>query len=85
MGSVKNIPGLRAGSVILIGLSLSFGWGIRGNFGHEFGAAFAGCLAAITTALLSGREDWRLRVPYIAFFGALRWGFGDSISYLQVL
>lgn len=85
MGSAKSIPGLRAGSVLLIGLSLSIGWGIRGNFGHEYGAAFAGCLAAITAALLSGREDWRQRVPYIAFFGALGWGFGASISYMQVL
>jgi hypothetical protein len=85
MGSAKSIPGLRTGSVILIGLSLSIGWGIRGNFGHEYGAAFAGCLAAITAALLSGREDWRQRVPYIAFFGALGCGFGASMSYMQVL
>jgi hypothetical protein len=73
------------GSVLLIGLSLSIGWGIRGNFGHEYGAAFAGCLAAIAVALLSGREDWRERVPYFAFFGALGWGFGASVSYMQVL
>jgi hypothetical protein len=73
------------GSVFLIGLSLSIGWGIRGNFGHEYGAAFAGCLAAIAVALLSGREDWRERVPYFAFFGALGWGFGASQSYMQVL
>ncbi len=69
----------------LTGISLSVGWGIRGNFGHEYGAAFAGCLAAIAIALLSGREDWRERVPYFAFFGALGWGFGASQSYMQVL
>ena len=27
------------------GLSLSVGWGIRGNFGHEYGAMIAGALA----------------------------------------
>lgn len=85
MQVTKQIPGLRTGSIFLIAISLSIGWGIRGNFGHEYGAAFAGCLAAITGALLSGREDWRRRVSYFAFFGALGWGFGASQSYMQVL
>ena len=78
-------PYLNFGAFLLIGLSLSIGWGIRGNFGHEYGAAFAGCLAAITAAILSGREDWRDRIPYFAFFGAIGWGFGASVSYMQVL
>ncbi len=71
--------------MVLVGISLAIGWGIRGNFGHEDGAAFAGCLAAITVALLSGREDWRERVAYFAFFGALGWGLGGSQSYMQVM
>lgn len=75
----------RAGTLLLVGLSLSIGWGIRGNFGHEYGAAFAGSLAAITVCLLSGRQDWRERVLYFAFFGALGWGFGGSVSYMQVI
>ena len=85
MQSTNFNPGRQFGTVLLVGLSLSIGWGIRGNFGHEYGAAFAGCLAAITVALLSGREDWRQRVPYFAFFGAMGWGFGASQSYMQVL
>jgi hypothetical protein len=85
MLSTKLNPGWKLGSIYLIALSLSIGWGIRGNFGHEYGAEFAGCLAAITVALLSGREDWRNRIPYFAFFGALGWGFGASQSYMQVL
>ncbi|WP_229253017.1 hypothetical protein [Dyadobacter helix] len=64
---------------------MSIGWGIRGNFGHEYGAAFAGCLAALTVSLVSGREDWRGRVLYFGFFGALGWGFGGSMSYMQVI
>lgn len=71
--------------MLLSGLALSIGWGIRGNFGHEYGAAFAGCLAAIAVPLLSGRADWRERVLYFAFFGAIGWGFGGSISYMQVI
>ena len=85
MQSTKLNPSWRIGTIILVGISLSVGWGIRGNFGHEYGAAFAGCLAAITVALLSGREDWRERVAYFAFFGAIGWGFGASQSYMQVL
>ena len=44
--------------VLLCGLSVCVGWGIRGNFGHEYGAALAGALGAMAIALLSGREDW---------------------------
>lgn len=66
-------------------LALSIGWGIRGNFGHEYGAMIPGALAAMTAALLSGREDWIRRAPLIGFFGALGWSFGGSISYMQVI
>jgi len=66
-------------------LSLSIGWGIRGNFGHETGAMIPGALAAIAAVSLSGREDWLQRVGFFAFFGALGWSFGGSISYMQVI
>lgn len=77
--------GMRPITFLIVGLSLSIGWGIRGNFGHESGAMIAGCLAAIAACLLSGREDWRRRVAFFALFGALGWGFGGSISYMQVI
>jgi len=76
-------PSFRTSSVLLVLLSLSIGWGIRGNYGHEAGAMIPGALAAIAAALMSGREDWRRRVPYFAFFGALGWAFGGSISYMH--
>ncbi len=76
-------PSFRASSVLLVMLSLSIGWGIRGNYGHEAGAMMPGALAAIAATLMSGREDWRQRVPYFAFFGALGWAFGGSISYMH--
>ena len=75
-------PSFRTSSVLLVLLSLSIGWGIRGNYGHEAGAMIPGALAGIAVALLSGREDWRRRVPYFAFFGALGWAFGGSIAYM---
>jgi hypothetical protein len=76
---------LKKGNVLLTGLAMAIGWGIRGNFGHQYGAAFAGCLATITMCLLSGRQDWKSKVLYFAFFGAIGWGFGATISYMQVI
>jgi len=70
---------------LLTGLSLSVGWGIRGNFGHEYGAMIAGALAAMAVVALSGREDWARRSAYFAMFGALGWSFGGSQSYMQVI
>ncbi len=61
------------------------GWGVRGNWGHEYGAMIPGALAALAACLLSGREDWRRRAAHFAFFGALGWSFGGSMSYGIVL
>jgi len=71
--------------VLWVGLSLSIGWGIRGNFGHEYGAMIPGALAGLAAALLSGRGDWHRRSVFFAFFGAIGWSFGGSISYMQVI
>ena len=70
---------------VLTALSLWLGWGIRGNFGHEYGAMMPGALAAMAAVLLSGRDDWHRRIVYFAMFGALGWSFGGSISYMQVV
>ncbi|MBI4559882.1 MAG: hypothetical protein HY706_20015 [Candidatus Hydrogenedentes bacterium] len=85
MSNTSTPPAWRWSTLILAMLSLSIGWGIRGNFGHEFGAMLAGTLCGTAVALFSGREDWRRRVLYFAFFGALGWGFGGSMSYMQVV
>ena len=77
-----NQTAFRAPAVLLVMLSLSIGWGIRGNYGHEAGAMLPGALAAIAMALVSGREDWRRRIPFFALFGALGWAFGGSIAYM---
>ncbi len=69
--------------VLLTGLSVSIGWGIRGQFGHEYGAALAGALGGMVVALLSGREDWRRRVHFFAILGAIGFGFGGSMSYMK--
>lgn len=71
--------------ILLCGLSLCVGWGIRGNFGHEYGAAIPGALAAMAIVLLSGREDWLRYIHFFALFGALGWSFGGSMSYMMVV
>lgn len=71
--------------VILTALSMAFGWRIRGQFGHEAGAAIAGALGAMAIALLSGRPDWHRRVHFFGLLGALGWSFGGSISYMKVI
>ena len=71
--------------ILLAALSMSIGWGVRGQFGHEYGAALAGALGGMAVALLSGRDDWRRRVAYFAMFGAIGWAFGGSMSYMKVV
>lgn len=81
----RSSPLLGPPGLLLVGLSLALGWGIRGNYGHEIGAMVPGALAAIAACLLSGRSDWQARVLFFALFGALGWAFGGSISYMQVI
>jgi len=68
--------------IILVALSVSIGWGIRGNFGHEAGAMIPGALGAIAIACCSRRADWQARIPHAALLGGLGFGFGGSISYM---
>jgi hypothetical protein len=82
---VTNKTGAFWTSVLVAALSMSLGWRVRGQFGHEIGAAIAGALGAIAIALFSGREDWRRRVHYFGLLGALGWAFGGSISYMKVI
>jgi len=81
----KAVPSRAWTFLLLTGLSLWLGWGIRGNFGHEYGAMMPGALAAMAAVLLSGRDDWHPRIAYFAMFAALGWSFGGSISYMQVV
>ena len=83
MTRTGSTAGLSRGVIYLSALSLSIGWGVRGSWGHEFGAMIPGALAAMA-ACLTGREDWRRRWR-IRVFGALGWSFGGSMSYGMVL
>ncbi len=78
----KSLPIL---PILCVALSLAIGWGIRGNFGHEYGAMIPGVLATLAAVLLTPRQDWHRQMVFFAFFGALGWSFGGSISYMQVI
>ena len=85
MFSRNQSPGLSWLAILLVALSLSIGWGVRGNWGHEYGAMIPGALAAMAAVLVSGRDDWYRRAGFFAFYGAVGWSFGGSISYMQVI
>ncbi|MDO6438797.1 hypothetical protein Q4534_15340 [Cyclobacterium sp. 1_MG-2023] len=68
-------------SIIIAGMALATAWAIRGQFGHEQGAAWAGGIGALSILLLAKREDWYNKAIKAAFAGAVGWGFGGMMSY----
>ena len=85
MNSKTASPALSPLAILFVALALSIGWGVRGNWGHEYGAMIPGALAAMAAVLVSGRDDWYRRIPFFAFFGAVGWSFGGSMSYMHVI
>lgn len=69
-------PLFRWPAVLLGMLSLSIGWGIRGDCGHECGAVMPGLICAVAVCLFSGRNGWRELALLFAFFGSIGWGIG---------
>lgn len=65
----------------LAALSMAYGWGWRGDYGHELGAMLPGALVAMAICLGSGRRDWWNNVLLFGSFGAIGWAFGGSQSY----
>jgi hypothetical protein len=66
-------------------IAMSLGWRIRGQFGHEIGAAMAGALAGLALVIATGRSDWHRRAVLFAGLAALGWSFGGSMSYMKVV
>lgn len=71
--------------LLLAALAMSYGWGFRGDYGHEAGAMFPGAFLAIAILLAAGREDWQRRLTLAAFAAAIGWAFGGSMSYGMVV
>ncbi len=72
-------------SILIVGLTLGTAWAIRGQFGHEQGAAWAGGIGAMVLVLVSGRKDWYSKILLIALSSAVGWGAGGMISYGKVV
>ncbi len=71
--------------VLIVAMSLATAWAIRGQFGHEQGAAWAGAIGALALILVSNRKDWYSKMPIIALASAIGWGAGGMISYGMVV
>jgi len=73
---------MRKGTALLfVALTLGLGWAIRGHFGHEHGAAWAGAMAGLAVLLAAKRDDWNARLPVLATLSGIGWGVGGMMSY----
>ncbi len=72
-------------ALLFIALVLGLGWAIRGHFGHEHGAAWAGALAGMAVIVAAKREDWIRRLPTLAALAAVGWGVGGMMSYGRIV
>ena len=62
-------------------IALGLAWAVRGHFGHEWGAAWAGGIGGMAVVQASGREDWLKRLPVAGIIAAIGWGAGGMMSY----
>ena len=68
-------------NLIIVGMTLGTTWAIRGQFGHEQGAAWAGAIGAISILLIAKREDWYSKLFKATLAAAIGWGLGGIMSY----
>lgn len=68
-------------AMVTCGLVLGLGWALRGHFGHEWGASWAGMLLSLAILALGNRPDWTSRMPVLAALGTLGWSVGGIMSY----
>jgi hypothetical protein len=71
--------------ILIIAMSFGTAWAIRGQFGHEQGAAWAGAIAGLVLVLVSQRKDWYSKMIVVALASAVGWGAGGMISYGMVV
>ncbi|QGY47305.1 hypothetical protein GM418_27655 [Maribellus comscasis] len=71
--------------ILTIAMALGTSWAIRGQFGHEQGAAWAGGIGTLVLVLVSQREDWYSKVLPVILSSAFGWGLTGMISYGRVV
>lgn len=62
---------------MVVALSLALAWGLRGQHGHEKGAAVAGAMLGLSLAAVTGGPRW----IGAAVIGSLGFAIGGSLSY----
>ncbi len=72
-------------SLVITGAALGTAWAVRGQFGHEHGAAWAGAIGCLTVLLLANRKDWWPHALTATVAGGLGWGIGGIMSYGRVV
>ncbi|MGC9355615.1 MAG: hypothetical protein ACP5D9_17330, partial [Mariniphaga sp.] len=85
MDTVKINQSAQWLAILLVGMSLGTAWAVRGQFGHEQGAAWAGAIGALALVLVSKRNDWYRKILSVAFVAAIGWGVTGMISYGRVV
>jgi hypothetical protein len=68
-------------SILLVALALGTAWAVRGKFGHEQGAAWAGAIGALSLILGARRDDWNRKAFRITMAAAVGWGISGVMSY----
>lgn len=72
-------------SILIVAMSFGTAWAVRGQFGHEQGAAWAAGIGGLALILVSGRKDWYQRLLPVTLASAIGWGMGGMMSYGQVV
>ena len=72
-------------SILTVGLALGTAWAIRGKFGHEQGAAWAGAIGALALILVAKRNDWYEKAFRITLAAAFGWGISGLMSYGMIV
>jgi hypothetical protein len=72
-------------SILIVAMSFGTAWAVRGQFGHEQGAAWAAGIGGLSLVLVSQRNDWYQRVLSVTLASAVGWGMGGMISYGQIV
>ncbi|HPE76232.1 MAG TPA: hypothetical protein PLC80_09085 [Draconibacterium sp.] len=72
-------------SIVIVAMSFGTAWAVRGQFGHEQGAAWAAGIGALALVLVSERKDWFKRVLPATLASAIGWGMGGMMSYGKVV
>ncbi len=72
-------------NIVLVGMVFGTAWAVRGQFGHEQGAAWAGAIGSFGLVLVANRKDWFRKIYLIGITSAIGWGIGGIISYGRVV